>query len=503
MKVQTSADRRVESLEAEVARLRLREQDLSDFLDNAAVGLHWVDKNGRILWANASELALLGYTSEEYVGHDIAEFHADQDVITDILNRLLCNETLQNYEARLRRKDGSIRHVLISSNVRWQGEEFVHTRCFTRDITDRKLTEAQLRRTSEMLQAIVHSSPLPIVAFTPDGVVTSWNPAAARVFGWTEEEVLGQPLPFVPPDKVEEHRAMRKSVLEGQGFESCEICRMRKDGSEIDLLLSTAPMHSSDGRINGIISIYVDITSRKQAADQLRLHAERLALSNAALEQYAYAASHDLQEPLRMVTTYTQLLARHFEGKLEGQAAEFMKVVLSSADRMRKLIADLLSYSRTIAETEHHFERFQTSEVIDQAVENYRLAIDETDATISYSDLPTLRGIREQCIQLFQNLIGNAIKYRTPGIAPSIEIRAVAEGDVWKFSVRDNGVGFSMQYAERIFGVFKRLHGPDVPGTGIGLALCKRIVENHGGRLWADSQPGVGSTFYFTLPAQA
>jgi PAS domain S-box-containing protein len=422
-------------------------------------------------------------------------------VIDDILERLSSGETLHNYEARLRSKDGSIRHVLISSNVRWQGEEFLHTRCITRDITDRKRTEAQLQQITEMVQAIIRSSPLPIVAIDPNGFITSWNPAAEKLFGWTSEEVLGQPLPFIPHDKIEEHRAMRARDLQGLSFESREIRRCRKDGSVIGLLVSTAPMRSADDQISGIVSVYADITERQQASEQLRQHADRLALSNAALEQYAYAASHDLQEPLRMVTTYTQLLAKQCQGKLDGQAVEFMNVVLSSAERMRRLISDLLSYSRTIAETEHHSEQVETNEIVDQAIANCQAAIDETNATISHSELPALSGNREQCIQLFQNLIGNAIKYRTPGVAPRIHIRATREGDFVRISVQDNGIGFSMQYADRIFGIFKRLHGPDVPGTGIGLALCKRIAENHGGRAWVESEPGQGSTFYVTLPA--
>ncbi len=460
-----------------------------------------MDKNGRILWANSAELALLGYSHEEYVGRDIADVHADREVINDILHRLSSGETLQNYEARLLSKDGSLRHVLISSNVRWQGKDFIHTRCFTRDITERKRTEAQLQQTTQMLQAIINFSPLPIIVITPDGLITTWNPAASNTFGWTSDEVLGKPLPFVQPEKLEEHRAMRVRDLQGQSFESREIHRLRKDGSSIDLLVSTAPMRSSEGEVSGIVSVYVDITARKQAADQLRQRTERLALSNAALEQYAYAASHDLQEPLRMVTTYTQLLARHCDGMLDAQAAEFMKVVQDSADRMRRLIADLLSYSRTIANREVPFERVAACEVVQQAIANCQAAIDESQATVSHSDLPVFAGNREQCIQLFQNLISNAIKYGSPGVAPRIEIEASAQGSLWNIAVRDNGIGFSMQYADRIFGVFKRLHGPEVPGTGIGLALCKRIVENHGGQMWAESNPGHGATFHFTLPA--
>lgn len=494
---------RIAELEQENSRLRLRERQLSDFIDNAVVGMHWVDRDGRILWANKSEFNLLGYTSEEYIGHYLAEFHADPYVIEDILQRLLAGETLRNYEARLRCKDGSLRHVLISSNVLWCDDEFVHTRSVTRDITDRKQADSELQKTGEMLQTIIHASPLPVVAITPEGAITVWNPAAERVFGWSAEEVLHKPLPFIPEKRMEEHRAMRALDLQGAGFDGREICRQRKDGSVLYLLVSTAPMHAPDGQISGIMSIYVDITERKEADDQLKQHAERLALSNAALEQYAYAASHDLQEPLRMVITYSQLLEKRYRSRLDTEADQLLSVLQNSASRMRQLISDLLAYSRTIAEVDRHFAPVHLSASITEALANCQVAVAEAHGSVLYSDLPEISGNREQLVQLFQNLLSNSLKYRKAQMDPQIEIAATRDSSHWTIAFRDNGVGFSMDYAERIFGVFKRLHGPEIPGTGIGLALCKRIVENHGGRIWAESQPGHGSTFYFTVPVTA
>ncbi len=256
-------------LDQQVEGLRPRKQDLSDFFDNAAVGLHWIANDGTILWANQAELDLLGYTREEYVGRHISEFHADPTIIHDILQRLSARETLHNHEAVLRCKDGSKRHVLISSNVLWDGDRFVHTRCFTRDITDRKQVQEGLREAHEMLSALVHSSPMPIVSFTADGNITLWNHAAERLFGWRADEVLGGPIPFIPPDKLEEHRAMRARDLHGEGFSEQELRRRRKDGSCVDILVSTVPLRNASGDITAVMSVYVDITQRKRYEKRL------------------------------------------------------------------------------------------------------------------------------------------------------------------------------------------------------------------------------------------
>jgi chemotaxis family two-component system sensor kinase Cph1 len=224
-----------------------------------------------------------------------------------------------------------------------------------------------------------------------------------------------------------------------------------------------------------------------------------LARSNAELEQFAYVASHDLQEPLRMVASYTQLLARRYQDKLDADARDFIAYAVDGATRMQALIADLLNYSR-IGTRGKPFRPSSSEAVLERVLAGLRLMINESGATLSHDPLPTILCDDVQLGQLFQNLLVNAIKFRTE-IPPLIHISAERKGNVWTFSVRDNGIGIAPEYAERIFMIFQRLHSKnEYPGTGIGLAVCKKIVERHGGRIWVNSQPGSGATFFFTIP---
>lgn len=222
--------------------------------------------------------------------------------------------------------------------------------------------------------------------------------------------------------------------------------------------------------------------------------------SNEDLQQFAYAASHDLQEPLRMVGSYVQLLEKRYKGKLDSDADEYISLASNGVARMFRLIGDLLSYSR-VGTMDSQLENVNCNDVMLWAKMNLHTAITEAGAEITSDPLPNVIFDQSQLLQLFQNIMGNAIKYRSKE-QPSIHVSASHKGNEWVFSISDNGQGFDPKYADRIFGVFKRLHGRDVPGTGIGLALCKRIVEKHGGRIWAESTPGKGSTFYFSVPVR-
>ena len=247
--------------------LRIAEENLRDFVDNATLGLHWVGADGIILWANRAELELLGYTAEEYIGRHIAEFHADQPVIEDILQRLTRRETLREFEARLRCKDGSIREVLISSNVLWDGDKFVHTRCFTRDVTERKRAE----ETRAMLATIVESSEDAILSKNLNGTIATWNRGAERLFGYSAQEAIGQPVTMLfPPDKLDEEMHILAEVRGGKRVLPYETLRLRKDGTMLNVSLSVSPIVDARGQIVGASKIARDITARKQAEDALR-----------------------------------------------------------------------------------------------------------------------------------------------------------------------------------------------------------------------------------------
>ena len=253
------------------------------------------------------------------------------------------------------------------------------------------------------------------------------------------------------------------------------------------------------GNPTGIIGYGIDITARKQAEEALRYQAAELQRSNEELQQFAYVASHDLQQPLRMVAAFVDLLARRYQGKLDSEAAEFIGYALDGARRMKALIDDLLAYSR-VGTRREPFVPVDCEKVLQETLQGLRLAVEESGATITHDPLPVVHAGKLELALLLQNLLSNALKFRNAA-PPRIHLSAQQRGTEWLFSVRDNGIGIDPQHAERIFIIFQRLHTrEEYPGTGIGLAICKKIVDCHGGRVWVESTPGRGATFFFTLP---
>jgi light-regulated signal transduction histidine kinase (bacteriophytochrome) len=240
--------------------------------------------------------------------------------------------------------------------------------------------------------------------------------------------------------------------------------------------------------------------SLQQREAMLLKQAEELGRSNVDLQQFAYIASHDLQEPLRMISIYTELIERGYHGRLDHEADTFIGVVRDSVRRMDNLIRDLLSYSRAIYPEGVVPDAFEAEDAVDTAIANLEAAIEESHAVIERGELPKVAYNRAQLTQIFQNLIGNSLKYRTG--TPRIAISAERDGEDWILSVKDNGLGIGSEFHEAIFDPFKRLHGRDYPGTGVGLAICRRIVERHGGRIWVESGEGMGATFRFTVPSE-
>lgn len=372
-----------------------------------------------------------------------------------------------------------------------------------KEIAERKRAEEALKIEKSYLDQLFDSAQEAIVVTETNGRVLRLNPEFTKLFGYTPDEALGRFIDdlVAPEDYYKSASAITKKVESGEKA-SLETVRRRKDGTLANVILLVSPI-VIDGKVEATYAIYRDISLRIRAEEKLKQTAEELLRSNKELELFAYIASHDLQEPLRMVASYVQLLARRYQGKLDSDAEAFINYAVDGAARMQRMINDLLIYSR-VGTKGKLFTPIEVEKVFEQATSNLQIAIEESKAVVTHDPLPLLLGDETQLVQLFQNLIGNAIKFRENHQEPYIYVSAEEKPDEWLFLVRDNGIGIDPQYYERIFQIFQRLHGhKDYPGSGIGLAVCRRIVERHGGRIWVDSQPGKGSTFYFTIPKRS
>lgn len=327
------------------------------------------------------------------------------------------------------------------------------------------------------------------------GVVLDSNASVEKLFGYTHEEFLTiTPATIVAEESMPTVMEHIRNDVEAP----YEVIGVKKDGTRFPIEVQ-ARMIERDGETLRVTCIQ-DITERKEAEARLNEMVAALKRSNEELEQFAYVSSHDLQEPLRMVTSYLQLLERTHGGTLDDDAREYIDFAVDGAKRMSQLIKDLLAYSRVTTKA-NPLEPVETGQIVDQAIANLQAAMDDAEATVESGDLPLIIADEMQMLSLFQNLIGNAVKYRDPNCHPEIRINAEKKGREWLFSVKDNGIGIEPEYLERIFVIFQRLHQRhEYEGTGIGLAVCKRIVERHGGTIWVESEAGRGSTFYFTLP---
>ena len=578
-----------------------------------------VAADGKLLFMNSSGLRMIGASSaQEVAGRNVYDLIApeDRDKFREFNERICQGEKadlefdivglqgtrchMDTHAAPFRHVDGTIAHLAI-----------------TRDITDRKHAE----RTALLLSAIVDSSDDAIISKDLNGVITSWNKSAERMFGYTASEVIGQPVTIlIPANRLDEEPNILARLRNGQRVDHFETVRQRKDGTLLDISLTISPVKNAFGTVIGASKIARDISERKRAEaellasearfrqladsmpqivwtarpdgyfdyynerwyeftgsaqgidsdaswvsslhpddllhwretwntavqsgtpyniqyrlwnrqehgwrwfigqalpvrdaagnivkwfgsctdidDQKRIEDE-LRRTNQDLEQFAFSASHDLQEPLRGIKIYSELFAKRYSDKLDNQGLEFLGYMRSGATRLEMLVRDLLSYTQ-VTKFEKLLKPCDAAEALTLALANLAGIVSETGAQVTAGPLPTLRVHGTHLQQLFQNLIGNAIKYRKPDHPSVVHVTSERQDGGWIFAVSDNGIGIAPEYRENIFGLFKRLHNDDeYSGTGIGLAICKRIVDRYQGRIWAESEPGCGSIFRFTLP---
>ena len=355
-----------------------------------------------------------------------------------------------------------------------------------------------------LLAAIVESSEDAIISKDLDGIVTGWNKGAEQIFGYTAAEAVGRPIAIIAaPERGDEMPRILERIRRGERVDHYETIRRAKDGSLVNISLTVSPVRDHTGRVVGASKIARDITEKKMAEEALRKQAGRLARANADLQQFAYITSHDLQEPLRTVSVCTEMFLAKAGEKLDQDERQLLGYVSEAAQRLTTMIGDLLTYARTLDE-DLLLALVNVGDVVDWALNNLQLSVLSTDAVISYDrqSFPVVRGNKVALVQLFQNLVSNALKYRAAA-APVVHIAAIRRESDWLFSVKDNGIGIAPPFQKRIFTMFQRLHSShEYPGTGIGLALCRRIVQAHGGDIWVESAEGAGATFFFNIPAE-
>ena len=364
----------------------------------------------------------------------------------------------------------------------------------------------ELRRTQQELEAsrekyfdLYDLAPAGYLSINENGIILESNLTAASMLSQERSYLVGQPftrLIFREDQNI--YYRCHKQLVETREDHICRIRMVKKDGNPLWVRINISIAQGIDvsTRFRAVI---IDISERKQVDEKLSQVMEELTRSNEELEKFAYVASHDLQEPLRMVSSFARLLENRYKGKLDQDADDFINFAVDGANRMQVLITDLLAYSR-VGRWSNEFKEVSSEAVLERALSNLKTVVEQRGAVVTRDPLPVMMGDDSQLAQLFQNLIGNAVKFckdRTPHIHVSSERR----GNKWVFSVRDNGIGIAPEYFERIFLIFQRLHGKqEYPGTGIGLAICRKVAERHGGRIWVESEPGSGSTFYFTIP---
>lgn len=381
--------------------------------------------------------------------------------------------------------------------VGWQLVESVET-------TEQLRIDSCLRQVAEeaatFFRSMVDHVPIGISRTDLSGRFVYVNDEFCKMFGTSADELLGKTTnDVVPQFSTDRSGSINRRVLE-QVRPEVRIERITHGEVEQFMKVIRTPVNDAQEQVIGVQAIWLDVTELQQAQNRLERYAQNLERSNVDLQQFAYVASHDLQEPLRAVSSYCQLIEKHYSGQLDERAMRWLQFVVSGAQRMQTLVRDLLTYARVDNKAESWIT-VDSDSACRLAVENLSQAIKEAGAEVTVGKLPIVWADATQLEALFQNLIGNAVKFRGDR-RPRVSIAAQRIGQDWQFAVRDNGIGIKPEFHERVFEIFKRVESHDrYSGTGIGLAICKRIVERYGGRIWVESQPGQGSTFFFTLPS--
>ncbi len=485
--------------------LNFRTAQFETLLNKAPLGVFLIDADFRIRQVNPVALPAFGEIPGGVLGRDFEEvMHLlwEKEYADEVVN--IYRQTLETGESFFTPERAEVRADRgITEYYEWRLDR-IHLPdgrfgvvCYFRDVGERRRAE----HNANLLASIVESSDDAIISKNLDGIITSWNGGAERLFGYTAPEVIGRSITIlIPSDRLDEERQILERLKRGERVDHFETIRVRKDGATLNISLTISPVKDGQGRVIGASKVARDFTERLRHEAVVQEANAALRRANDDLQQFAYSASHDLQEPLRMVAAYSELLQRRFGDKLGPTGAQYISYAVQGAVRMENLLKGLRTYTQVSAHESEAVTEVDAGEILTTTLASLEIPIKDSSAQITHTELPRVKMQEFQLEQLFQNLVGNALRYRTHE-SPRIHVAAVRRGKEWLFSIQDNGIGIEPQFKEQIFGIFKRLHTTaEYPGTGMGLAICQRVVERAGGRIWVESEPGRGSTFYFTVP---
>lgn len=468
--------------------------------------LFTADAEGRTDYTNRRFQEYTGLCVEDALGFGWSKVMHPDDLPNALARWKASLASGEPYESefRFRRHDGVWRWF-VSRGTPIRDAEGRITRWFgiCTDIDYQKQAETALRDSENAVRALLDAAPQGIVASDAEGRIVRFNDVASHMFGYEQEEILGRNIDTLLPSHIRERHSSHRATFHpgqtprimGRGL---DVMACRKDRSQFPVEVNLSAVPTKNGDLS--VAFITDLSARKEAEELHRAN-EALLRANEELERFASEVSHDLREPLATVRSYAELALELHRDILPREVTRALTIVQDSADRMNELVSDLLGYARVGGRGGANLQTANLESALAAAMANLESAIRVSCAQITHDSLPTLPVDHVQMVQLFQNLIGNAIKYRGAE-RPHVHVRALCEDEIWLISVEDNGEGFSPEFAEDIFHPFQRLHGDDIPGTGIGLATCRKIVESHGGRIWAESARGRGSAFRFTLPVQ-
>ncbi len=501
-----------------------------------------ISADGMISDVNEATVRVTGVPREELIDTDFSTYFTEPEKAKTGYETVFRDGSVTDYELGIRHRDGRVIPVLYNATVyRDEAGGVAGIFASARDVTERKKAEEAIRRANEYNRSLIEASLDPLVTISADGMISDVNEATVRVTGVPREELIGTNFShyFTDPGRA---RAGYEAVFRDGSVTDYELEIRHRVGRVVPVLYNATVYRDETGGVAGVFAAARDMTEQKRAeaalrtaynelddrvkertadlveanrqleqeiaehratADQLRRKSEELARSNRELQQFAYIASHDLQEPLRAISGFTELLERRYRGQIDERADRYINFIIDGTDQMQQVIQDLLAYSRVQTKA-HEFDLIDANRALEQALCNLQVSIRERGARVTVEGpLPEIFADGIQLTQVFQNLIGNALKFQRPGATPEIRVSAVREGSDWAFSIADNGIGIDARHLDRIFMLFQRLHAKgDYEGTGIGLAICKRIVERHGGSIAVRSTPGAGSTFTFSIPTR-